>query len=217
MPTSLLERQLQMRVQTPGASRLVELTEPTLLKIPSQSIASWVGAPISTEEWMQNILKTAKFGTPFGHDAFQMFNHWGNIRSSPWQPLDPQEVPDGSIVLAQHAPSNGPYSYYLLRIRTDEVTAMADLGGSIDILRLKFGLRATAGNPATYHRSRPQNGAVDIRSPIVPDEERRLLNALGPVEEQEQFGGLRAIVPSETADIVCGFLDALGLKCVERN
>jgi hypothetical protein len=89
--------------------------------------------------------------------------------------------------------------------------------GHQEIRRMQFGLRILYEDPGIFWFVREESqGWMLLDVPPLPPAERRLLSALGTVDEEMKPGRWQAKVPFYADQALVKVLESLGLKNVSR-
>jgi hypothetical protein len=211
MPTPMLSRVLGSTIFGSGVSRLAEHLPPDG-RIGAQAFGWWCGAPNSTADWTTRILKTAKCEMDI-LSPVEYFNHWDRFVSHRWSQLLPRSAPSSGIVVARE---KGPVGtlYYLCKVVNRKAVAYQEFSKDWnDVFRLGFGLRALAGNAATFKFRDIDTKNIELVVPkFLPSAERKVLRALGETRELEGTSQLLTRLPFAALHGVETMLRGLGLS-----
>ena len=216
LPNQELTRLYACLFASPGASRLL-LTAPGNA-LPQGSPLKWLGAPESTLEWTRGIIDRAKLTEPHGLEGAEIFRSWRGESGSRWSGLNLRRLPSAKSQLIRFRAANGQVSYYLLSVVSGKILGMSELAlGHQEIRRMQFGLRILYEDPGIFWFVREESqGWMLLDVPPLPPAERRLLSALGTVDEEMKPGRWQAKVPFYADQALVKVLESLGLKNVSR-
>jgi hypothetical protein len=212
LPTSALTLELSLVPSGFGSSRLL-YAPVDLPQLPRRALADWLEAPESTVLWTKKQLESVRFQDPFGLEGMDAFRHWKGPGSRRWLRIESADLPPHDLILARHKAPSGATNHYLLRMEASQVIGMHELPHDGDLVRrMQIGLRNIAEDPERFFLMRSGDTLFDLVTPPIPHAERRLLEALGPLQIDPDTGQLRVRMPERATNAACQVLTALGLE-----
>ncbi len=211
MPTRSLARIIKQPIFGGGSCRLVGEIRPET-GIGSRPFQWWCGAPGSTVEWTTQALRASTFPLEV-MSRLEYFNHWDRTVSYRWSHVLPRSTPASCIVVAREKSLTGTL-YFLCRVVNSKASSVQELTTDwSQAFRLGFGLRALIGNSATYLVRGVDGENCEVVTPgFLPSPERKVLRALGQIQDLQETSQLLARIPVAAWPQVDLMLRALGLS-----